>query len=71
MPRWPVAAATAPVTPEPAQQLFEGDSEPDVDLPDQPAVLISPVKARAAKQGIVNKSDAEVWGLSDNEIIGE
>lgn len=35
-----------------------------------PAVLISPVKARAVKRTIVGKTDAEVWSLSDSEIIG-
>jgi hypothetical protein len=70
MPRRPVPAASAAVTPEPAELLFEGDSDADVD-PDQPAVLISPVKPQAAKQGTASKTDVEVWGLSDNEIIGE
>ena len=35
-----------------------------------PAVLISPVKARAEKKTIVGKTDAEVWSLSDSKIIG-
>lgn len=35
-----------------------------------PAVLISPVKACAAKKTIVGKTDAEIWSLSDSEIIG-
>jgi hypothetical protein len=35
-----------------------------------PAVLISPVKAHAAKKTIVGKMDAEVWSLSEGEIIG-
>jgi hypothetical protein len=34
-------------------------------------LLISPVKAQAAKQGIANKSDKDVWSLLDNDIIGE
>jgi hypothetical protein len=55
--------------------LFEGDSDDDLDHNDlEPlalaAVLISPVKARAAKRGIANKSDLEVWDLPDSEIIG-
>jgi hypothetical protein len=51
--------------------LFEGDSDDDGDL-NEPlaAVLISPVKARAAKRGIANKTDLEVWDLPDSEIIG-
>ena len=51
--------------------LFEGDSDDDGDH-NEPlaAVLISPVKARAAKRGITNKSDREVWDLPDSEIIG-
>jgi hypothetical protein len=35
-----------------------------------PTVLISLVKARAAKKTIVGKTDAKVWSLSDSEIIG-
>ena len=51
--------------------LFEGDSDDDRDLNEPPAaVLISPVKARAAKRGIANKTDLEVWDLPDSEIIG-
>jgi hypothetical protein len=46
------------------------DSDSDVDQL-EPAVLISPVKAQAMKQGIANKSDVEVWSLPDKEIIGE
>ncbi|KAF8241114.1 hypothetical protein L208DRAFT_1192633, partial [Tricholoma matsutake] len=34
-----------------------------------PAILISPVKARAAKRGITNKSNKDVWSLQDNDII--
>jgi hypothetical protein len=71
MPRRPVPPASATVTPEPAEPLFQGDSDEDEDQLDQPAVLISPVKARAVKQGTANKADAEVWNLPDNEIIGE
>jgi hypothetical protein len=72
MPRRPTAAA---VPPEPTVPLFDGDSDNDANQPPQgpqgPAVLISPMKARAAKRGIVNKTDKEVWGLPDSEIIGE
>lgn len=51
--------------------LFEGDSDDDGDhIGPLAAVLISPVKARAAKRGIANKSDLEVWDLPDSEIIG-
>jgi len=62
-----------------AQQLVplsDGDSDnhtddqADQDQPG-PAILISPVKARAAKWGIVNKGNTEVWNLSDSVIIGE
>jgi hypothetical protein len=61
----------AAVAPEPAEPLFEEDSDNDVVQPDQPAVVISPVKARAVRRGIANKTDIEVWGLPDAEIIGE
>ena len=50
--------------------LFEGDSDSDTDQL-APAVLISPVKARAAKRGIASKNDVAVWDLPDHEIIGE
>jgi hypothetical protein len=68
MPRRPAQAASHTATPEPAEPLSGEDSGNDLD---QPAVLISPVKARAAKRGIANKSDIEVWGLPDSVIIGE
>jgi hypothetical protein len=53
-------------------QLTAETSAEDSDTTDSatPAVLISPVKARAAKKTIVGKTDAEVWSLSDSEIIG-
>ncbi|KAF8225378.1 hypothetical protein L208DRAFT_428347 [Tricholoma matsutake] len=43
-----------PTTPEPAEQ---------------PAVLISHIKAQAAKKTIVSKTDVEVWSLPDQEIV--
>jgi hypothetical protein len=46
------------------------DSDSDSSQPG-PAILISPVKAQAAKRGIANKSDKDVWSLPDNDIIGE
>jgi hypothetical protein len=46
------------------------DSDSDISQTG-PAILISPVKARTAKQGIANKSDKDVWSLPDNDIIGE
>jgi len=60
-------AAFAPPT---APALVPADSDSDSSQ-DGPAVLISPVKARAAKRGIANKSDKDVWNLPDNDIIGE
>jgi hypothetical protein len=70
-----VPAAAAPPTAPAVQRghLFEGvqvDSDSDSGQPG-PAILISPVKAQAAKRGIVNKSDVDVWSLPDDEIIGE
>lgn len=61
MPRQPFPAAQGagrarPTTPEPVEQ---------------PAVLISPVKARAVKKTIVSKTDVEVWSLPDQEIVGQ
>ena len=74
MPRRPAApsapAAVAPPTPPALVQDFQVDSDSDSSQPG-PAVLISPVKARAAKRGIANKSDKDVWSLPDNDIIGE
>jgi hypothetical protein len=77
MPRRPPAASVPPAAVPlavPAVQrapLFEG-VQPDSDSDSgPPAVLISPVKARAAKRGIANKTDLEVWSLPDTEIIGE
>jgi hypothetical protein len=64
-PSLPIAAAP-PTTPTPVQV----DSDSDSSQP-RPAILISPVKARAAKRGIANKSDKDVWSLPDNDIIGE
>jgi hypothetical protein len=61
----------------PAVQLIplsDGDSDNNTEDQadqDQPPILISLVKARAPKQGIVNKSNIEVWDLLDIEIIGE
>lgn len=60
-------AAFAPPT---APALVPTDSDSDSSQAG-PAVLISPVKARAAKRGIANKSDKDVWSLPDNDIIGE
>ena len=60
-------AAFAPPT---APALVPVDSDSDSSQAG-PAVLISPVKARAAKRGIANKSDKDVWNLPDNDIIGE
>jgi hypothetical protein len=70
-----VPAAAAPPTAPALQRahLFEGvqvDSDSDSSQ-SGPAILISPVKAQAAKRGIVNKSDKDVWSLPDNDIIGE
>ena len=48
-------------------ETSDEDSDTDSAIP---AVLISPVKARAAKKTIVGKTDAEVWSLTDGEIIG-
>ena len=50
------AGRARPTTPEPVEQ---------------PAVLISPIKARAAKKTIVSKTDVEVWSLPDQEIVGQ
>jgi hypothetical protein len=73
MPRRPAApsnpAAVAPPT-APALVQVDSDSDSDSSQPG-PAILISPVKARAAKRGIANKSDKDVWSLPDNDIIGE
>jgi hypothetical protein len=52
--------------PRPPQS--DGDDS-DVDSRDAP-VLISPVKARAARKGIANKPDHKVMQLSDKEILG-
>ena len=60
------AAFASPTAPA----LVPADSDSDSSQAG-PAVLISPVKAQAAKQGIANKSDKDVWSLPDNEIIGE
>jgi hypothetical protein len=60
------AAAAPPTAPTPVQV----DSDSDSSQPG-PAILISPVKAQAAKWGIANKSDKDVWSLPDNDIIGE
>ena len=48
----------------------EPDEQPDMDF-EQPAILISPIKARAAKKTVASKTDLEVWSLPDQEIIGE
>jgi hypothetical protein len=73
MPQRP-AATGIPAAPAIQQaHLFEGvqvDSDSDSGQLG-PAVLISPVKARAAKRGIANKSDVDVWSLPDDDIIGE
>ncbi len=47
----------------------DSDSEPDI-APTGPAVIESPVKARATKRGIAAKSDTDVWALPDQTIIG-
>ena len=60
-------AAFAPPT---APVLVPADSDSDSSQAG-PAILISPVNARAAKRGIANKSDKDVWSLPDNDIIGE
>ena len=62
-----IPAAFAPPT---APALVPADSDSDSSQAG-PAVLISPVKAWAAKRGIANKSDKDVWSLPDNDIIGE
>ena len=51
--------------------FFEGDSDDDGDhnTVNTLAVLISPVKAWAVKQGMANKHDIEVWDLPDSKII--
>ena len=46
------------------------DSDEGAFVADTPAVLISPVKTRKCRQDVFNKSDKEVWELSDEEIIG-
>ena len=60
-------AAFAPPT---APALVPADSDSDSSQA-EPAVLISAVKAQAAKRGIANKRDKDVWSLPDNDIIGE
>jgi hypothetical protein len=72
----PAFAPAIPIREPPIHApLFEGDFDDDhhdgVNRDhDEPAVLISPVKARAAKRGIANKTDLEVLDLPDTEIIG-
>lgn len=68
----PAAAPAIPIRDPPTYApLFEGDSDDDGDHTGNiPAVLISPVKARAAERGLANKSDLEIWDLPDSEIIG-
>jgi hypothetical protein len=74
MPRRHAApSAPAAVPPPTASALvldFQVDSDGDSSQPG-PAIHISPVKARAVKQGIANKSDKDVWSLPYNDIIGE
>ena len=71
MPQRPAGASfPAAVAPPTAPALVQVDSDSDSSQPG-PAILISPVKARAAKRGIANKSDKDVWSLPDNDIIGE
>ena len=53
-----------------APALVQVDSDSDSIQPG-PAILVSPVTARAAKWGIANKSNKDVWSLPDNKIIGE
>ena len=69
------AKSTAPAFPVHDSPIRDSDDDRDhtgnnSDSEPLAAVLISPVKARAAKRGIANKSDLEVWDLPDNEIIG-
>jgi hypothetical protein len=64
-PNFPTAAA-----PPTAPALVQVDYDSDSSQPG-PAIPISPVKARAVKRGIANKSDKDVWSLPDNDIIGE
>lgn len=76
MPRRAVIPSAIPAVQQ-LVPLSDGDSDDNMDQleadQDQPgpAILISPVKARAAKRGIAGKSNSEVWELSDSEIIGE
>ena len=71
MPQRPAAPSVPAAVASPtATGLVQVDSDSDSSQPG-PAILISPVKARAAKQGIANKSDKDVWSLPDNVIIGE
>lgn len=65
-PRRP-AASNPPVTTQPTPASSVEELNTDTDLP---AVLISPIKARAVKKSIVSKTDVEVWHLPDEEIIG-
>ena len=69
---WRPAAPSFPAAfvPPTAPALVPADSDSDSSQAG-PAVLISPVKARAAKRGIANKSDKDVWSLPDNDIIGD
>ena len=69
---WRPAAPSFPAAfaPPTAPALVPADSDSDSSQAG-PAVLISPVKARAGKRGISNKSDKDVWSLPDNDIIGE
>jgi len=64
------APIAPPVPPTPIIEPDESESDESVVL-DGPAVIISPVKARQIRKGVVNKSDISVWSLSDRDIIGQ
>jgi hypothetical protein len=60
----------AAVAARPPTTLLPPDSDSEeLDLT-RPAVIESPVKARAVKKGIKAKPDLAVWDLSDKAIIG-
>ena len=61
----------------PSPEIFNFPSDDDTNSLDKdisaPPVLVSPIKCRqrAAAPGINKQSDLKVWGLSDEDIIGE
>ena len=61
----------------PSPEIFNFPSDDDTNSLDKdisaPPVLVSLIKRRqrAAAPGINKQSDLEVWGLSDEDIIGE